>query len=224
MSQSSFRQGLWTANPALVQLLGLCPLLAVSNSLINALALGLATALVLLITNLLVSLSRPLLLRELRIPLYVLIIATAVSAIEIGMHALLPELHRILGIFIPIITTNCLILARAESCAARVTPLPALRDALAMGSGFLMALVVVGGLRELIGNGSLLDGAELLFGPAAADWRLQLADSGFILALLPPGAFIVLGLLVAAKNAIDLRARDPGSAADSPARDPRQHQ
>lgn len=220
MSDPIFRQGLWTANPALVQLLGLCPLLAVSNSLINALALGLATVLVLLITNLLVSLCRPLLLRELRIPLYVLIIATAVSCIEIGMHALLPELHRILGIFIPIITTNCLILARAESCAARVPPLPALHDALAMGSGFLVALVLVGGLREAIGNGSLLDGAELLFGPAAAGWRLQLADGGFILAVLPPGAFIVLGLLVAARNAIAQPHRQ-AAAADPPAQDPR---
>lgn len=203
-----FRQGLWTQNPALVQLLGLCPLLAVSTTLVNGLALGLASLLVLLSSNAGVSLLRGQLHSALRIPSHVLLIASSVTVVERLMHAWTPELYALLGIFIPIITTNCLILARAEACARR-SPLPqALADALAMGGGFAAVLAVLGALRELLARGTLLAGAELLFGPIASGWTLRVHHGGLLLAALPPGAFIALGLLLAARNQLMvLRAR-----------------
>lgn len=203
-----FRQGLWTQNPVLVQLLGLCPLLAVSTTLVNGLALGLASLLVLLISNAGVSLLRGQLSPALRIPSHVLLIASSVTVVERLMHAWTPELYALLGIFIPIITTNCLILARAEACAQR-SPLPqALADALAMGGGFAAVLAVLGALRDLLARGTLLAGAELLFGPIASGWTLRVHDGGLLLAALPPGAFIALGLLLAARNQLMvLRAR-----------------
>ncbi|PIE35234.1 MAG: electron transport complex subunit RsxE [Gammaproteobacteria bacterium] len=172
--------GLWRQNPALVKLLGLCPLLAVSNSVANGLALGLATLLVLVVANGSVSLSRPLLMPEIRIPLYVLIIAGTVTVIELIMAAWFPALHRSLGIFLPLIVTNCLIIGRAEAFAARQTLGPALVDALSMGTGFLIVLVLLGGMREWLGQTLLI-------------------------ALLPPGAFILLGLFVALRNLMPTR-------------------
>lgn len=195
-------QGVWTNNPALVQLLGLCPLLAVSGTVINALGLGLATMLTLLISNASVSLLRHWIRPEIRIPLYVLIIASVVSTIEHLMQAYFYELHTLLGIFIPLIVTNCLIIGRAEAFASR-QPLPrALLDALAMGLGFTLALIALGAVRELIGQGTLLTQAHLLFGEKAKALSLIIFPDypGFLLALLPPGAFIALGLLLALKN------------------------
>ena len=209
-----FRQGLWHNNPGLVQLLGLCPLLAVSNTVVNALGLAAATLLVLLMSNLSVSLVRRRLDATIRIPVFVLVIASAVTAVELIMRAWMYELYLILGIFIPLIVTNCTIIGRAEAFASRNSPGPACLDALAQGLGFGAVLVVIGGLRELIGQGTLLADAELLFGPWAAELTIQPWPQyeGFLLALLPPGAFIALGLLVALKNWIDNRMAEPARA------------
>jgi len=199
-------QGLWKNNPGLVQLLGLCPLLAVTTSVINGLGLGLATTLVLAASNLCVSLIRNVVRAEIRIPVFVMIIASLVTAVELAMNAWFHDLYRVLGIFIPLIVTNCAIIGRAEAFASRNRPLPALFDGLMMGAGFTLVLLVLGGMRELLGHGTLLAGADMMFG-AGTDITLHLlaADGGFLLALLPPGAFLGLGLLVAAKNVIDRR-------------------
>lgn len=197
--------GLWSNNPGLVQLLGLCPLLAVSGSAVNGLGLGLATTLVLTSSNLTVSLIRGALRPEIRIPIFVLVIASLVTAVELAMNAWFHELYRVLGIFIPLIVTNCAIIGRAEAFASRQPPALAVLDGLAMGAGFTAVLVVLGAGRELIGQGTLLSGAHMMFGEAARGVELVLADGGFLLALLPPGAFFGLGLLVAAKNVIDAR-------------------
>lgn len=197
--------GLWRNNPGLVQLLGLCPLLAVSNTLINGFALGLATLITLVVSNLLVSALRHWIVADIRIPVYVLIIASTVTAIELIMRAWFTELYTVLGIFIPLIVTNCMIIGRAESFASRHPVRNALLDGVAQGSGFLWVLALLGGLRELIGHGTLLRDAHLVFGPAASHWTLSLSDNyqGILLALLPPGAFITLGLLLVGHNLVD---------------------
>lgn len=197
------RTGLWTNNAGLVQLLGLCPLLAVSTSFVNGLGLGLATTLVLVASNLTVSLIRGLVRPEIRIPVFVLVIASFVTAVELVMNAWFHELFRVLGIFIPLIVTNCAIIGRAEAFASREPPGLAALDGLAMGAGFTAVLVTLGAGRELAGQGTLFSGAHMMFGEAARGLELSLLDGGFLLALLPPGAFIGLGLLVAAKNLLD---------------------
>lgn len=204
-SKRLFISGIWSENPALVKLLGLCPLLAVSNNLINGLGLGIATLITLLIANASTSLLRPYLITSIRIPIYVLIIATTVTILELLIQAWLPSLHSSLGIFLPLIVTNCLIIGRAEAFAARNELKESIIDALAMGTGFLWILVLLGSLRELIGQGTLLDQANILFGTQAKEWTFQIfsADNGVLLALLPPGAFITLGLLLALKNLAD---------------------
>ncbi len=204
-SKRLFISGIWSENPALVKLLGLCPLLAVSNNLVNGLGLGIATLITLLIANASTSLLRPYLITSIRIPIYVLIIATTVTILELLIQAWLPSLHSSLGIFLPLIVTNCLIIGRAEAFAARNDLKESIIDALAMGIGFLWILVLLGSLRELIGQGTLLDQANILFGTQAKEWTLQIfsADNGVLLALLPPGAFITLGLLLALKNLAD---------------------
>lgn len=211
--------GLWHNNAGFVQLLGLCPLLAVSNSLINGLALGLATTLTLLASNLTVSLARPLLRPEIRIPLFVLVIASVVTSIELLMQAFLHDLYLVLGIFIPLIVTNCAIIGRAEAFASRQDPGRAALDGLATGLGFALALVALGGLRELLGQGTLLAQAHMLFGDWARGLVLVVIPEyrGLLLALLPPGAFILLGLLVALRNAIDARVRQPARQPVAPA-------
>lgn len=197
-----FRDGLWQQNPGIVQLLGLCPLLAVSNTLINGLGLGVATIAVMCMTNLLVSATRRFSHHDLRLPTFVLIIATFVTAVELTFKAWLFDLHLALGIFLPLIVTNCAILGRAEAFASRRPVAAAVADGLAHGIGFAWVLVLLGGVRELLGHGTLLRDAEYLFGPAATAWRIDIGDgsTGLLLALLPPGAFIGLGLLVAARN------------------------
>jgi len=199
------KAGLWTENPGLVKLLGLCPLLAVSNTAINGLSLGLATLLTLVVSNTLVSVFRYLIKPAIRIPLYVLLIATTVSVIELLMQAWLPNLFVTLGIFLPLIVTNCLILGRAEAFAAREPVRFALVDAIAMGAGFIVILVLLGAAREFIGQGSVLVDAHFLFGEAARHWTIHIfaAEHGLLIAVLPPGAFIGLGLLLALKNLAD---------------------
>jgi len=199
------RNGLWTNNVALVQLLGLCPLLAVTGTFINGLGLGVATLVTLVLSNSIVSIIRHWLRPEVRIPAFVLIIASIVTAIELLMNAWLHELFLVLGIFIPLIVTNCAIIARAEAYASRNGVFDSALDGFMMGLGFTLVLITLGGLREIIGQGTLFANAHLMFGPAAENLKLVLAENypGFLLAVLPPGAFIGLGLLVAMKNSID---------------------
>ena len=201
-----WNEGLWTDNPALVKLLGLCPLLAVSNTTINALALGIATTVTLLVTNASVSLLRNVIRPSIRLPVYVLIIASTVTALELLMQAWLPALHATLGIFLPLIVTNCLIIGRAEAFGSRHTVPEGCVDALAMGIGFSWVLVLLGGIREIVGQGTLLANAHYLFGETASQWKLTLLeqDHTVLIALLPPGAFLILGLMLAAKNMIEL--------------------
>jgi electron transport complex protein RnfE len=211
MSNSNLRQiladGAWRQNTGLVVLLGLCPLLAVTNTLINGLSLGLATMLTLMLSNLAVSAMRGLLQPEIRIPAFVLIIASVVTVIELLMHAFLYDLFRVLGIFIPLIVTNCAIIGRAEAFASRNKPLPSLVDGFATGLGFCITLVLLGALRELTGHGTLLAGAEMLFGEWGQHLTLTIIPDhpGFLLAILPPGAFLGLALLIAARNAWQAR-------------------
>ncbi|VXB73120.1 MULTISPECIES: electron transport complex subunit E [unclassified Pseudomonas] len=206
--------GLWKNNPALVQLLGLCPLLGVSNSTVNALGLALASAVVLVCSNTAVSLVRGVVNTAVRLPAFVMIIAALTTCIELLMQAFTYELYQILGIFIPLITTNCVILGRADGFAAKHDPARAAYDGLMMGLGFGLVLVLIGAVRELLGTGALLANMHLLFGPIAADWKLTLVQDyrGFLLAILPPGAFIVLGLLIAGKNRIDQIAAERAKA------------
>lgn len=203
--QLIFKNGMWTNNQALVALLGLCPLLAVSNNTINGLGLGLATLAVLMISNVLVSLIRDHVSQEIRIPVYIAIIATAVTAIDLLMNAYFHTLHGILGIFIPLIVTNCAILGRAEAYASKNSVDKALVDGFFMGLGFMLVLVLLGALREIIGAGTLFDQAHLMFGDAAREWKIVFSEDyqGVLLAILPPGAFIGLGLMIAAKNYYD---------------------
>ncbi len=201
------RQGLWTNNPALVQILGLCPVLAVTSTLTNAMGLGIATMLVLIGSNFTVSLVRQWVPNEVRIPIYVMIIASLVTCVQLLMNAYTYGLYQSLGIFIPLIVTNCVIIGRAEAFASKTSPGLAALDGLMMGLGFTAVLLVLGGLRELLGQGTLFDGAELLLGDWAASLRIDVLhlDNGFLLAILPPGAFIGLGLMIAAKNWLDGR-------------------
>jgi electron transport complex protein RnfE len=181
-------------------LLGLCPLLAVSNNAVNALGLGLATVLALVCTNFAIAALRRLTQRDVRIPAFVMLIAAIVTSIELAMHAFLPELHAVLGLFIPLIVTNCAIMGRAEAFASRNTPLAAALDGFAVGVGFLGVLLVLGALRELIGQGSLFAGAGALLGLPALTFDGAAHYRGFLLAILPPGAFVLLALMIALKN------------------------
>jgi electron transport complex protein RnfE len=201
------KEGLWANNPGLVQLLGLCPLLAVTTNAINGLGLGLATLLTLTASNVTVSLIRNLVRPEVRIPVFVLVIASIVTVIELAMNAWLHELYLILGIFIPLIVTNCSIIGRAESFASRHSVDRALLDGVAMGAGFTLVLFTLGGLRELVGHGTLLSQAHLMFGEQGRLLTLTVIDNyrGFLLAILPPGAFLGLGFLIAGMNIINAR-------------------
>lgn len=198
-------QGLWKNNPAMVQLLGLCPLLAVTATLINGLGLGIATTLVLVGSNITVSMVRNFVPNEIRIPIFVMVIAAFVTVVQLLMNAFTFELYQTLGIFIPLIVTNCAIIGRAEAYASKNPVNFAAYDGLMMGLGFTLILVVLGGMRELLGYGTLFTGADLLLGAWASSLEIIIfeTDSPFLLAILPPGAFIGMGLLIAAKNIID---------------------
>ncbi|HAS61317.1 MAG TPA: electron transport complex subunit RsxE [Vibrio sp.] len=213
-----FKNGMWENNPALVQLLGLCPLLAVSSTITNALGLGIATLLVLVSSNVTVSLVRDYVPKEVRIPVFVMIIAALVTCVQLLMNAYAYGLYLSLGIFIPLIVTNCIIIGRAEAFASKNEPLPAALDGLWMGLGMTSVLVVLGAMREIIGNGTLFDGADLLLGDWAKALRIEIFqfDNSFLLALLPPGAFIGVGFLIALKNIIDKRLAQRQPKQDKP--------
>ncbi len=199
--------GLWKNNQALVALLGLCPLLAVTNNVVNAITLGFATTFVLVASNFSVSLFRNHIRKEVRIPIFVLLIASFVTLVDLIMQSFFYDMYLILGIFVPLIVTNCAILARAESFASKNTWDKSVIDGLMMGVGFTLVLVLLGAMRELIGNGTLFDQADLIFGELGLNLKVILIDQykGALIALLPPGAFIGLGLIVALKNLIDSR-------------------
>ncbi|WP_417762636.1 electron transport complex subunit E [Shewanella sp.] len=198
-------QGLWKNNPGLVQLLGLCPLLAVTATVTNALGLGLATMVVLIGSNVLVSLIREFVPKEIRIAVFVMIIAALVTVVQLLINAYAYGLYLSLGIFLPLIVTNCVIIGRAEAFASRNSVAKAAFDGLMMGVGFTLVLIVLGAIREILGQGTLFDGADQLLGPWAAGLRIDLwhTDTSFLLAMLPPGAFLGMGLLIALKNVID---------------------
>lgn len=199
------KDGLWLNNQAFVALLGLCPLLAVSNTVINGLGLGLATTIALTSSNTIVSVVRHYVPSEVRLPVFVLVIASVVTIIELAMNAWFFGLYKILGIFIALIVTNCSLIGRAEAFASKNSVDRAFMDGLSMGFGFTFALVALGSLREIIGSGTLFAQADLMFGESAKTWQITVIDdySGMLLAILPPGAFIGLGLLIALKNVID---------------------
>lgn len=194
--------GLWKQNPGIVQLLGLCPLLAISNNVVNALALGLATTLVMAVSSGAVALIRNFIPHEIRIPAFVLIIAALVTVVELAMHAWMLPLYVVLGVFIPLITTNCIVLARVEAFASKRSTAHSVLDASAMGIGLTGVLVILGGMRELLGKGTLFSGIDLALGPMAKDWVIPVFPDfqGILLAVLPPGAFIGLGVLIALRN------------------------
>jgi electron transport complex protein RnfE len=211
------KDGLWTSNPGLVQLLGLCPLLATSNNVVNGFALGMATVLVLLLSNTIVSMIRPIVRQEIRIPIYVMVIAALVTIVELVMNAYFNALYNILGIFLPIITTNCIIIGRAEAFASKNPVRLAAFDGLMMGVGFALALIALGAMREILAQGTLGDGLHLLLGESFKGVHLTVIPQyqGLLLAALPPGAFIGLGLLVAGKNWIDARYKARVAVADT---------
>jgi electron transport complex protein RnfE len=203
------RQGLWANNPGIVQLLGLCPLLAVTNTITNALGLGLATLFVVVASNSLISLIRHLVPQAIRIPIFVMIIASLVSCIQLLMNAFTYELYLSLGIFIPLIVTNCMIIGRAEAFASKNSIKHSAFDGLMMGVGFSIVLIILGASREILAQGTLFDGIETMLGDWARVLTITLyqADTSFLLAALPPGAFIIMGLIIAIKNSIDNRIK-----------------
>jgi electron transport complex protein RnfE len=210
-----FRNGLFKQNTGLVQLLGLCPLLAISSSVINGLSLGLATTLVMAASSGAVSGVRNFVPNEIRIPVFVLIIAALVTVIDLTMNAFVHPLYLVLGIFIPLITTNCIVLARADAFAAKNRPLHSVIDAVAMGLGLTLVLLMLGAIREVAGQGTLLSGIDLVFGAEAKRFVVHVLPNyqGFLLAILPPGAFLALGLLIAANNWNKARAEQRTRAA-----------
>lgn len=205
------KEGLWSKNAATVQLLGLCPLLAVTGSVVNAIGLGLATTMVLIGSNIAVSLIRNYVTDAVRLPAFVMIIASFTTCIELVMQAFTYELYQVLGIFIPLIVTNCAILGRADAFASKNNVLASTIDGLMMGLGFMFILIVLGAIREIIGAGTLFNNMQLLFGEQASQWKIVFFDDyvNVLFMILPPGAFIGLGLIVACKNKIDanLKAR-----------------
>ncbi|HYD33676.1 MAG TPA: electron transport complex subunit E [Methylophilaceae bacterium] len=199
--------GLWKQNPGTVQLLGLCPTLAVTSTAVNGLSLGIATAIVMALSNAAVAPVRRFIPEEIRIPVFILIIAALVTMVDLSMNAYVHGLHNVLGIFIPLIVTNCIVLARVEAFAAKNPTTPSMLDGFMMGMGLAMVLALLGAIREFVGKGTVFSSLDLIFGPQAKAWTLHVASDypGFLLAILPPGAFIGLGLLIAGYNWVEQR-------------------
>ena len=199
--------GLWKQNPGLVQLLGLCPILAVSTTMVNAVSLGLATILVMAVANLGIALMRNFIPYEIRIPVFILVIASLVTVVDLSFNAWLHELYLVLGIFIPLIVTNCIVLARVEAYAAKNDPWSSTLDGVMMGLGLVWVLALLGGARELIGNGTLFQGIDMIVPSLSAIELFGHDYQGFLLAILPPGAFFALGCLIALFNWLNARAQ-----------------
>ena len=206
--------GLWKQNPGVVQLLGLCPTLAVTTTAVNGLSLGLATALVMAAANGAVSPVRTFIPSEIRVPVFILVIAALVTVIDLSINAFAHPLHKVLGIFIPLIVVNCIVLARVESFAAKNAPTPSIVDGFSMGLGLALVLGLLGAMREIVGKGTLFSGLDLAFGPGAKQFILTVIPDyhGFLLAVLPPGAFLGLGSLIALRNWIEMRIAAKQSA------------
>ncbi len=219
MSQTSYRDislnGLWKNNPALVQLLGLCPLLAVTGSVANAVGLGLATMVVMACTGAAVSLIRNYVSDAVRLPAFVMIIASTVTCVELLMQSLAYDLYLVIGLFTQLITTNCNVLGRADGFACKNRVVPAAFDGLMMGLGFGVVLFIIGAARELFGTGHLFENMHILFGPVAADWGIEVFPNypQYLVAVLPPGAFLFAGFLIAVKNMIDAQLKRRQEAA-----------
>ncbi|WP_157670313.1 electron transport complex subunit E [Chitinibacter sp. GC72] len=209
-TRTIIHNSIWKQNAGLVQILGLCPVLVMSNNIVNGVSLGLATSLVMLISGAAVAAIREFIPNELRAPIFILIIAALVTMVDLLFNSYVHDLYIVLGIFIPLITTNCIVLARAEAFASKNGPLQSALDGFFMGLGLTGVLLVLGAMRELIGKGTLLSGIDLVFGPAAKSWIIHVIPAEynyqFLLAILPPGAFIGLGFLIAGKLALDRRA------------------
>lgn len=206
------RNGLWTQNPVLGQMLGLCSLLAISTSTVNSVSLGIATILVMVMSNLIISSLRSFIPYEVRIPVFILIIAALVTVVDLSFNAWLHDLYLVLGIFIPLIVVNCIVLARVESFAAKNPVGPSILDGLWMGIGFVWVIGLLGTIREFIGQGTVLSGIEMVFPGLHAIQVLPESYPGFLVAMLPPGAFIVLGLMIAVRNWMDARANERARA------------
>ncbi len=205
------RDGLWDNNGVLAQMLGMCPTMAMTTSATNGLGMGLATAFVMASSNLLIAAFRGYITREVRIPVYILIIAAMVTVVDLSLNAWMHELYKVLGLFIPLIVSNCLPLGRAEVFASKEPVIASFLDGLFMGIGFTAALTVIGAMREIFGSGTLFADAHLLLGPAFQFMELRVfpADCGVLVAVLPPGGFLALGLLLAVKRKLDIRAGKP---------------
>jgi electron transport complex protein RnfE len=215
------RDGLWDNNIVFSQSLALCPLLAVTGTATNGIGMGAATTVVLVFSSLVVALFRGIISPEVRIPVFVLIIATIVTLVDMSMNAWMHDLHKVLGLFIPLIVTNCAILGRAESFASKNAVLPAVTDGLMMGLGFTLVLITLGAARELLGSGTLFANAELLLGKSLAFMELTLIPDyrGFLVAVLPPGGFLILGFLLAGKRVLDRQLEARRKAAQGVAMD-----
>ena len=202
------KDGLWDNNGVFSMLLGMCPTMAMTTSATNGFGMGLATAVVMAASSLLVAVFRSRITQEVRIPVFILIVAAMVTLVDLAMNAWMHELYKVLGLFIPLIVSNCLPLARLEAFAAKQPSLPAFLDGLFMGAGFTIALTGIGAVREIIGNGTLFADASLLLGPAfkVIELRLLPSEASVLMMILPPGGFLVTGLLVVVKRMIDLRA------------------
>ena len=202
------KDGLWENNGVFAMLLGLCPAMAMTGTATNALGMGLATAAVMAASSMLVGMFRNYITQEVRIPVFILVVASMVTLVDLFMNAWMHELYKVLGMFIPLIVSNCLPLARLEAFAGKNSTLPSLMDGLFMGIGFTIALTMIGAVREIVGMGTLFSDASLLFGPAfkAMEMRLLPEDTGILMMILPPGGFLVLGLLVVGKRILDVRA------------------
>jgi electron transport complex protein RnfE len=211
-----FKEGIWSQNVVFAQMLALCPTLAVTTSGTNGLGMGLATTVVLVVSNVLVALIRNFVSPQVRIPVFVVLIATLVTLVDMSLNAWFHDLYKVLGLFIALIVVNCAILGRAEAYASKSPVLASALDGLGMGLGFTLALTVIGLVRELLGSGTLFAQASLLLGQSFAFLETTVIANygGVLLMILPPGGFLVLGFLLAAKRIADARAARRAATAD----------